>query len=263
MKKILLATVALSTLAAAPALAADLARPAPPPPPVAYKAPPPIYIYSWTGCYIGGNGGGLWAKKDWTADAADPVFAAGSSFGSHNPSSGIAGAQVGCDYQFAGGFVVGIAGDYEWAYATGRSGDALNNAFFVTTGFIDQSRIRSLASVTGRIGYAWDRFLGYVKGGGAWERDEYSIFNPLGFEVGFAEETRSGWTVGIGGEYAFLNWFSVFAEYDYYNFGTRSNTLVQPGTGLVFDVVNVKETKNVFKAGLNFRWGPGPVVAAY
>jgi outer membrane immunogenic protein len=64
MKKILLATVVLSTLAAAPAMAADLARPAPPPPPVAYKAPPPIYIYSWTGCYIGGNGGGLWAKKD-------------------------------------------------------------------------------------------------------------------------------------------------------------------------------------------------------
>ena len=55
MKKILLATVALSTLAAAPAMAADLARPAPPPPPVAYKAPPPIYLYSWTGCYIGGK----------------------------------------------------------------------------------------------------------------------------------------------------------------------------------------------------------------
>ena len=144
--------------------------------------------------------------------------------------------------------------------------------FFATTGFSDQSRIRSLASVTGRIGYAWDRFLLYVKGGGAWERDEYSIFGPpfpvLGgaaFEVGFAAETRSGWTVGIGGEWAFLNWISVFAEYDYYNFGTRSNSLVdlRPGAAGAFDVVNVKETKNVFKAGLNFRWGPGPVVAAY
>src|SRR5262249_8865540 len=147
----------------------------------------------------------LWAKKDWTVAAGDPLFVTGASFGSHNPSSGIGGGQVGCDYQFAGGFVIGIAGDYEWAYATGTSADGLNNAIFATTGFTDQSRIRSLASVTGRIGYAWDRFLLYVKGGGAWERDEYSIFGPpfpaLGgaaFEVGFAAETRSGWTVGIG-----------------------------------------------------------------
>ncbi len=35
------------------------------------------------------------------------------------------------------------------------------------------SKVKSLASVTGRIGYAWDRFLGYVKGGDAWERDNY------------------------------------------------------------------------------------------
>jgi outer membrane immunogenic protein len=260
MKKILIGAIALSALLAAPAMAADLARPAPPPP-VPYKAPPPVYFYSWTGCYIGGHGGGLWAKKDWTAAAGDPAFAAGSSFGSHSPSSGLAGAQLGCDYQFAGGFVIGIAGDYAWTYATVTSADALNNAFFATTTFADQSRVRSLASVTARIGYAWDRFLGYVKGGGAWERDEYSIFNLV--EVGYAAETRSGWTVGIGGEYAFTNWLTAFAEYDYYDFGTRTNTLVQPVIGGVFDVVDIRERKSVFKAGLNLRWSAGPVVANY
>jgi len=30
-----------------------------------------------------------------------------------------------------------------------------------------------LASVTGRIGYSWDRFLGYVKAGGAREESSY------------------------------------------------------------------------------------------
>ena len=61
MKKFLLATVALGALVASPALAADLRRP---PPPV--KAPPPVVpIWSWTGCYFGGNVGGLWASKDW------------------------------------------------------------------------------------------------------------------------------------------------------------------------------------------------------
>ena len=52
MKKILLAAAALTALAAAPAMAADLARPEP-----VYKAPPPppAPVYIWTGCYVGGD----------------------------------------------------------------------------------------------------------------------------------------------------------------------------------------------------------------
>ena len=34
-------------------------------------------------------------------------------------------------------------------------------------------KVKSLASVTGRVGYVWDRFLGYVSGGLDWERDDY------------------------------------------------------------------------------------------
>ena len=48
MKK-LLAALGLSALITAPAMAADLARRPPPP------APAPVYIFSWTGCYVGGN----------------------------------------------------------------------------------------------------------------------------------------------------------------------------------------------------------------
>jgi outer membrane immunogenic protein len=131
----------------------------------------------------------------------------------------------------------------------------------------DSTNIKSIATVTGRVGYAWDRFLGYVKGGGAWERDDYRIFGTLpGVAAGptpvdlSASETRSGWTVGIGGEYAFTNFLSGFVEYDYYDFGTRDLTFTgngAPGT------VSIKETKSVVKAGLNFRFGPGPVVAKY
>src|SRR5882724_11875021 len=157
MKKILLATIALSALLAAPAMAADLARPAPPPP-VPYKAPPPVYPYSWTGCYIGGHAGGLWARKEWIDDTPlSPTF--GLSDGTHNPSGFLGGAQAGCDYQFAGGFVVGIAGDYAWTNADATS----NSVLFLIPQQINHSKVRSLASVTGRVGYAWDRFLGYVK----------------------------------------------------------------------------------------------------
>jgi outer membrane immunogenic protein len=246
MKKILLATVALGALAAAPAMAADLRTPA-------YRAPPPVYLYSWTGCYVGGFAGGLWARKEWIDH--DPLsITFGQSDGTHDPSGFIGGIQGGCDYQFAGGWVIGIAGDYGWTNA-----DA-SNASILFPGFINHTRINSLASVTGRVGYAWDRFLGYVKGGGAWERDEHDFSN--GLLVGTAAATRSGWTVGIGGEYAFLNWLTGFIEYDYYDFGTRDILFAQ-NDGFTFNY-GIRETKSVFKSGLNFRWGGGgPVVAMY
>ena len=41
--------------------AADLAVRAPP----AYKASPPVYVFSWTGCYVGGNVGGFWSNREW------------------------------------------------------------------------------------------------------------------------------------------------------------------------------------------------------
>jgi len=105
---------------------------------------------------------------------------------------------------------------------------------------------------------AWDRFLGYVKGGGAWEKDDY--FYTDGVTTGTASQTRSGWTVGIGGEYAFTNYLTGFAEYDYYDFGNRDALFVDNFGGAF--TYGIKETKSVFKVGLNLRWGAGPVVAS-
>ena len=117
------------------------------------------------------------------------------------------------------------------------------------------TKIKSLSSVTGRVGYAWDRFLGYVKGGGAWERDEYSITAPFGtFATG--SETRSGWTVGLGGEYAITNNLTGFIEYDWYGFGTRTVQFAAFDGSTV--LANIKENKSVLKVGLNWKFGTAP-----
>jgi outer membrane immunogenic protein len=233
MKYVFVTTAAVAAMIAAPAMAADLSVRQP-----VYKAPPPpVSYYNWSGCYVGGHVGGLWARKDWTYVNIAPGFNAGS----HDADSWLGGLQAGCNVQF-GGWVLGLQGDYAWTDANGSHGDA------VFVGFSDQSRIRSLGSVTGRVGYAWDRFLGYVKGGGAWERDNYAfVFGGATFAT--ASETRSGWTVGIGGEYAFLPNLTGFVEYDYYDFGTRSNTF-SDGT-----IVDIKERKSVLKGGVNFKFG--------
>ena len=67
-----------------------------------------------------------------------------------------------------------------------------------------------------------------------------------------ADELRSGWPVGVGGEYAVTNNVTWFVEYNYYDFGTRTNTFSDGS------IVDIKETKNVVKGGFNFKfdWGP-------
>jgi outer membrane immunogenic protein len=265
MKKILCAGAAIAGLLGGSAHAADLSRPAP-----VYRALPPVVTYfTWTGCYVGGNGGGLWARKEWTNDVfipgigAFPAVPAGSAFSSYDVNGGVGGAQVGCNYQVSH-WVFGIQGDYDWSGASGSN----TNALFP---FVAQSNIRSLASVTGRVGYSWDRFLLYAKGGGAWVRDEYNINTNVlvpGFTVATANETRGGWTVGIGGEYAFLDWLTGFVEYDYYGFGTNQNTFGPCGVAVCGVAgalpIDVKENLNVVKAGLNFKFGPtAPLVGRY
>jgi len=235
----LIGIVAVAALIGGPAVAADMAVKAPPLP------PPPVY--SWTGCYIGINGGGLWAHKNWTGPLGNQV-------GDHNVDGGLFGGQVGCDYQAPGHVVIGIQGDYDGANATGSNSN-------LTTTHTYQTHITALSSVTGRFGYSWGQFLGYVKGGGAWERDGYSTaVLATGFVDTNSSGTRSGYTVGVGGEYAFTNFLSGFVEYDYYGFGTRTDTFFHTDGPLTINY-RISETKNVFKAGLNLRWNATAVPA--
>ena len=70
-----------------------------------------------------------------------------------------------------------------------------------------------------------------------------------------AEVTRPGWTIGVGGEYAFTDFLSGFIEYGYYDFGTRQIGLTPQVAGLGPAFVDIKETRSVVRAGLNFRFG--------
>jgi outer membrane immunogenic protein len=241
MKKFLLASVAIAVLGGL-ANAADLARPAP------IYAPPPVVVplFTWTGCYVGGNVGGIWARSDWN----DLIL---GDFGAFSVSGALGGLQTGCNYQVAR-WVFGIQGDYDWTNANN------NDAVPLFPVVKDQTQIKSLASITGRVGYAfWDnRFLGYVKAGGAWEQGNFS-FQVGTVPVATASATQGGWTVGIGGEYAFLNWLTGFVEYDFYRFGNTS-----PGPlgctpavcGFSANNLGIANNVNVLKAGLNFKFTP-------
>ena len=241
-KRVLLAAAVMCASLSAVASAADLrprARPA--------YTPAAVAFYNWTGCYVGGNGGGFWARRDWS----DQVFGFGD-FGNHTASGGLGGVQGGCNYQI-GPWVLGIQGDWDWVSASD------SNANLVFPFFTDHSDTKSLASVTGRVGYAWDRFLLYVKGGGAWLRTDFSL--QTAGAVFSVSDTRSGWTVGVGGEYAFLNWLTGFVEYDHYGFGDNDGVgfacgFACPAVGFGGFPVDMRTDVDVVKAGLNLKFSP-------
>ena len=112
------------------------------------------------------------------------------------------------------GFVFGIQADYDWTDANASHVDPATLAGHPRF----QDQVARLRDRPHRL--CLGPILAYVKGGGAWERDDYGWFVTALPALGIsASETRGGWTVGIGAEYAFTDWISGFVEYDYYDFG--------------------------------------------
>jgi outer membrane immunogenic protein len=240
MKATLLAVTALSLLSAW-AFAADLGVP--------LKAPPEPAPFAWTGCYGGANAGGGWGQKDLTDSAGFLGGLGGPSSASLNINGYMLGGQLGCDYQLASGWVLGVEG-----YAAG--GKIGGSAVAPVTGdnatFSDTTNL--LSSGTGRIGYAYGRWLPYVKGGVAWASDNYTVADVLGAYNATASEDRFGWTVGAGIEWALSTDWSIKLEYDYYGFGTQSVTFTDAVSGTT-GPLNINQTIQIVKLGLNFRIG--------
>jgi outer membrane immunogenic protein len=255
MKTFILNFAALLT--ASGAMAADLAaRPY-------TKAPAMIApVYSWTGCYVGGNIGYGWSPTKWTDN--------GVEFTSHNADGVVGGGQVGCDYQ-SGPWVFGIQGMFDAADMKGRG----VNRFLDPTGrVIDESKFSWLATLTGRLGYTVQpATLLYVKGGAAWARANFKecceptvvVFDGLGpLADGIADKTRSGWMVGAGLEHMFSPNWSAFIEYDYIGLG-RETVRFSPINGAPGPFTyQIDQNIHTVLVGLNYRFGlGGPVVAKY
>jgi outer membrane immunogenic protein len=256
MKKLLLASLAATALMAATSVhAADLGRRP------TYKAPPavaPIPMFSWTGCYIGAQLGGGWGHKDWADVSADGFFLGEHGVIHHDVSGFLGGGQIGCNYQFASNWVVGIEGEGLGAGIDGSVTDPFRAG--------EPLRVKTewIAAVTGRLGWTWDRWMLYGKGGGAWAGDKFHV--DL-FGVPFdASATRSGWTVGAGLEWAFARNWTVFAEYDFYDFGNRDTVFqCREDSCLPHRLVRIGQEIHAVKVGVNLLWGLGkaPVVARY
>jgi len=125
------------------------------------------------------------------------------------------------------------------------------------------SRTDFIATATGRLGYTFGRLgegMVYAKGGAAWANNRYqfngqvltspSFVTPFNFG---ASETRVGWTVGAGVEWAVWQNWSVKLEYDYLDFGSRTVTFNDPLLGAAN--ISVSQRISEVKLGVNYRFG--------
>ena len=209
----------------------------------------PIAFYDWTGCYIGGHLGG--------AFRSDTITNRLGASTNRNSSSFVGGGQIGCDYQFAPGWVLGAEGRAAGTWLNESHASTVRNT---TTGVTLPSQFTVnndfLASITARFGYSFiDRWLFYAKGGAAstTENVDDAFTTVLGKAVDpFTSTARTGWTTGTGVEWAFArNWSATF-EYDYYDFGSKGLTLTDQNVTVT--ISSLKDTIHTVTASVNYRF---------
>lgn len=282
---------AAAILASGAVFAADLGH-APPPAPL----PPPVPAFTWTGFYIGANGGWGWGHQSWDLDpTSGGPFPGG--IGSGNTDGGLFGGQIGYNWQVSNAIVLGLQADLDWADISGKAtrlaeydgGPSYIRCWADSDQVADcHTKINSIGSVTGRIGFLpWQNTLLYAKAGVAWTNIDYNVDNVVDSNiyssgggscgpVGTAHtpyatrsSSRAGFTAGGGIEQRLTDNLSAFAEYDYADLGGRK-AVAFAATGdsctpaFTADV-NLNQV-NVVKFGLNWKFDfgapPAPAVAA-
>jgi outer membrane immunogenic protein len=190
--------------------------------------------FSWTGWYIGANAG----------------FGVGQGYGTYRsptgtletfnatPGGGFGGGQLGYNYQFLGSIVIGAETDIQ--------GAGISDTRITRFATID-TRLDWLGTTRARVGLASGPVLSYVTGGVAYSGIETGVSTVAGSASSI---TKTGWTWGTGVEAALGGNWTARAEYLYLDFGNTGVT--SPATGSL----GVKNEEQIFRGGLNYRFGP-------
>ncbi len=261
MKRLVVGLLSAVTLAAiSSAQAADMPVKALP-----MKAPI-APVWSWTGFYVGINGGyswGPWDSTDLSGATTSPKV-----------DGWLGGVQAGYNWQIDRTWLIGLEGDVQ---VTGErhseSGTTItlipfsSDFHFVSTQTLDREwKFPWFATFRGRIGALLDPTL-LLYGTGGLAIGEFKVSSqttttvqrflgttsttpsglPVTTSASFDESTtRVGWTIGAGIEKKFTPIWSAKLEYLYLDFGTHT---FFSGTG---SDLGVKLHDHVLRVGLNY-----------
>ena len=177
-------------------------------------------------------------------------------------SSFTGGGQIGCNWQFDPSWVLGIEGDFN--YLNAKRSQAFGERFSgEDTVGTQETSLRWLATIRGRLGYTFDRWFLYGTAGLAIGNVKSSVSAsdtlPTQYAGSYSSD-RTGWAAGLGFEYAFAERLSAKLEWLHYDLGT-ANYLVgvvaggppqqpTPWNG------SAKVSGDLIRVGLNYRFIP-------
>jgi outer membrane immunogenic protein len=256
--KKLLASASFIVLSSATVFAADL--------PVRYaKAPAPVMapVFNWTGCYVGVHAGAGAMRDSWTDETG---------------TGGLAGGQLGCNYQ-DGNWVFGAEGEGYWSgiKATSASSTPIDAEGFGSR-TTDAAKNKYDFSIAARAGIAFDRTLVYGKAGWVWGQFDFlssdTAFNGVGIppviSTSSASGTLDGLLLGVGIEHAITNNWTVKLEYNFLRYGSKELSFTHCQSNLIPTCFaggtdTVHADKQIFKIGANylFNMTAAPLVAKY
>jgi outer membrane immunogenic protein len=253
----------VASLAISQAFAADLRR-APVLKAPAYVAPVQA---GWSGCYIGAHLGGAWSRQ--TA-FTDPTIAAGLfqlpvDVALSRDTTAMGGGHIGCNWQVAPAIVLGVEGDVSAMRLRGEA-RALNQGpgGVVFPGEITFRRDNDwIATARGRVGLTmFPTAMLYATGGAAFTASNYNgrdVFNtgcPNCGIVSFSD-TRTGWVVGGGVEWAIAANWSLRGEYLYHRFaGASATAFFQAAPAIPAAIFTFRDLEvHTARAGISYRFG--------
>ncbi len=254
LRKLLLAPIGAIALTGS-TLAADLAAP-----------PPPAPEFSFAGFYLGARIGYAWGEDSGNVSLGSLPFGATTSPGvvvsSSTQTQGVVGGfHIGNLWQI-NHFVFGLEGQVDGTSLskTTQPLAGLGSAYPGLT-YIAKTESPIQGLFLARIGYAFDRTLFYVTGGGgyAWIYNRYQLFSASSNPY---STTNAGWTLGGGLEYAIDKNWSLRAEYRYIKFSGINDGPI------IFNQLwqNHNWVENRVQVGFSYRWPPATppaVVAKY
>jgi outer membrane immunogenic protein len=218
------------SIAAQPAVSADL--------PVKALPPAQIATSTWAGWYIGIEGGGDWGQFTQTNTLSNV------SLGTFNQRGALAGGTIGYNWQ-SGLLVLGLETDLSWTDLSGTQNCGPTRTNICTTD------LRSIGTARARIGTAvLPNTLLYATGGLAYA-DIHATRDTGATE---SHDWRTTWTAGVGAEYMMFPRVSLKAEYLYAAFdGVATTYIVTAGTTPI-PVAAAERAVHIVRGGLNWHF---------
>lgn len=226
---------------------------------------------SWTGFYIGANGGWSWAN--WTSTINPVGTSAALDFApqalSLNASGALAGLQAGYNFQ-RGQWVFGIEGDFDGVGSSDTKHTSTTSGLqpeLSSDTFVSTVKVDALLSFRGRVGFAFQSSLIYLTGGIAWE--ELNRDTSVNAEVApavfgidattHASQYRTGYVLGAGYERMLTRHWIVRAEYLFNSFDHTDTDFAAFNrvTGIAGGGIRVTtgpNDVNVIRVGLSYKF---------